>query len=442
MTQRRGKNIWSGVLVGFMFLLFILTIFFGVLTGKKIEEDVEKSLPIVKISLLNTTLNEVHENGKNVKYGGNNLEIFDNGITFFYDNVEFKGRGNFSWDADKKSYRIKFDEKVDLFGMGKKKKWALIANSVDDSLMRNDLAYFLSDLTGGEYKMEGEFVELIINDEKLGVYYLVKTVEIDDQAMDLEEPDGVLVEMDNAYCRSEEQYWTAKNGDCFTVKDIVTEDLTDETMKGFLKEYNELLAAISKQDFKKVSKIIDAESFARYFLISELTANPDAYMTSWYFYKDGANDKIHTGPVWDFDAAFGNSNWGDWPEGFYAPETTMARFEYVYEKKAGFCGYDRKKAFRETAELSWVMCDLLEIPEFREMAGKIYLRDFQGKKDSVLEHIAAVAEEIAVAAQGDIEKWGKGDFDTAVEYLTWWVTERFKLFDGKLIEKLLNIEVI
>lgn len=431
MAREHKKNILLPVLSVIMFFVFVITIFVGVLTAKKPEEAGPKALPVVKISLLNTTLAEVHENGKDIKYDGNNLEIFDNGITNSYDNVEFKGRGNFSWSADKRSYRIKFDERVDLFGMGKKRKWALIANSMDDSLMRNDVAYFMSDLTGGEYEMEGRFVELVVNGEELGVYYLMKTMEIDKQAVGLKESDGVLVEMDNAYCEAEERSWTAKNGDCLTVEDVVTEDWTEEVMAGFLREYNKMVNAVANKDFEALDEVADVESFARYFLISELSANPDAYVTSWYFYRDGLGDKIHAGPVWDFDSAFGNRNWGDWPEKFYDPETILGRFEYTYKKKkgsTGVCGYDKRKTLKTTVELSFLMCEMLELPEFREVVSKVYMEKFQDKKDLILEHLEETYAKIREAALRNAEKWG-GDFDAEFIYLADWVSARFEMFE-------------
>lgn len=434
MVRRQKKNVWLPVLAGFMFVLFILVIFWGVLTGKKVEETTEKSLPVMKISLLGTSLKEIQENGKDIKYGGNQVEIFDNGITISYDNVEIKGRGNFSWNADKKSYRLKFDEKVDLFGMGKKKKWALIANSVDDSLMRNDLAYYIANLLGEEYQPQGKFVEFVVDDEDLGVYYLIPSMEIDKLAVDLRDPEGVLAEVDNVYCEAEEKWWVADNGDCLTVKDIVTEDLTDEVMEDFLEDYNDLLVALERKDFEAVGEIVDMESFARYFLISEFTADPDAYATSWYLHKDGADDRIHAGPVWDFDAAFGNRSWGDWPGEFYEPTTVMGRFEYTYEKKKeGICPYNKERTLKETINISWVMCDLLEMEEFQELVREVYLEDFRDKKEMIKEHILETVAEISVAARRDAEQWGKGDFDGEVSYLVWWVEKRFELFDGLFV---------
>ncbi len=59
-----------------------------------------------------------------------------------------RGRGQGSWGMDKNPYKIKLEEKADLFGMGKSKTWVLLANYFDDSLMRNWLVQWLGG-TGG-----------------------------------------------------------------------------------------------------------------------------------------------------------------------------------------------------------------------------------------------------------------------------------------------------
>lgn len=407
----------------------------GILTGLNVSEEDNNGigLPVLSLKLNGTTLDEIHDNGKEIKYGGNNLEISYNDIINSYRNVEIKGRGNYSWWAtDKKSYRLKFDDKVDLFGMGAKKKWALIANSADDALMRNDLAYFISDIFGGEYKMEGKFVELVIDGADLGVYYLVKAMEIDKQTMDLRDSLGVLVELDNVYCKDEEKWYETNSGDCLTIKDVAVDGNEDLAMEDFLINYNRFLKVLKQKDFKKIEEIVDIKSFARYFLISEFAADPDAYATSWYFYKDGAGDKIHAGPVWDFDAAFGNRNWGDWDDDFYAPTTFMGRFEYTYGKKKlkdGTCSYDKNKILVGTVDMSWTMCDLLNLSEFRDLVGEIYVNDFRYKKEDIKKHIYEISEKIMKYARKDSAMWGRGDFDAEVSYLVEWVEKRFEFFN-------------
>lgn len=48
------------------------------------------------------------------------------------------------------------------------------------------------------------------------------------------------------------------------------------------------------------------DSFIKYYFVFEVTENPEIVASSVYFYKDGPDDKIHAGPVWDFDSALFN----------------------------------------------------------------------------------------------------------------------------------------
>jgi hypothetical protein len=67
-------------------------------------------------------------------------------------------------------------------------------------------------------------------------------------------------------------------------------------------------------DYEKgYAHYIDVPSFVDYFIHTELSLNADGYKRSAYFYKeklhaDGTGGKIHAGPVWDYNLAYGNCN--------------------------------------------------------------------------------------------------------------------------------------
>ncbi|MBP5512981.1 CotH kinase family protein [Candidatus Saccharibacteria bacterium] len=397
------------------------------------DDSSASEIPVMEIFLKDVTLDEVHENEKDVKYK-DNVVILD-GVE--YDGVEFKGRGNFSWTADKKSYRIKFGEKVSLLGMNKSKKWALVANSVDDSLMRNDLAQYLMGLLVDEYPFWGEFVELKIDGEELGVYYLIRTMEIGKEAVNLSDPMGVLMELDNAWCLKEEkQYWTTQ-GSCLTIKDAVADDNAEAAVVGFMKDFDILEKAARVGDYKEIEKLIDVESFAKYFIMAEITSDPDAYVTSWFMYKDGMEDKIHAGLAWDYDAAFGNHKWGKSgkAEEFYAPTTKMARMKYTFSKtdEDKFCSYGDELVISGSVGISRLVCEMMDVPEFREAVSKVYSEKIMGREDEILRHIDARAKLLSEAAKKDAELWEKGDFWSEVEYLKWWMSERMKFFEENYV---------
>jgi len=125
----------------------------------------------------------------------------------------------------------------------------------------------------------------------------------------------------------------------------------------------------------------------------------------------------------------------------------MGRFEYTYKKFTSgeeatrFCPYDKSKKIHETVKISWVMCDMMEMLEFRELLAEVYMRDFRNKREVIISHIDEMVDLIGAAAQKDAEKWGKGDFGEAVEYLKWWVGKRFDLFDDIVFGKMVSEEI-
>ena len=111
--------------------------------------------------------------------------------TLYSGATEIKGRGNSTWlRFPKKPYRLKLDKKTDLFGLGKNKHWALLANYIDDSLMRNSLAGNIAEQLG-VLKMDSIPVELVLNGEHLGSYLLIEHVRADSKRVDIFDWEGV-----------------------------------------------------------------------------------------------------------------------------------------------------------------------------------------------------------------------------------------------------------
>ena len=74
-------------------------------------------------------------------YVGANVKIEDVDGSVLEDKASFKVRGNSTALAEKKPFTFKFSKKKDVLGMGKGKKWALLANCFDPTLMRNYIAF-------------------------------------------------------------------------------------------------------------------------------------------------------------------------------------------------------------------------------------------------------------------------------------------------------------
>ena len=106
-------------------------------------------------------------------------ETYNSETTKLYNGAtEIRGRGNSTWSQPKKPYRLKLDKKTDLLGMGKSKHWVLLANYLDESLLRNTLAYNLSGAMGME-QMATVFVDVVLNGDFVGNYQLCENIRVD-----------------------------------------------------------------------------------------------------------------------------------------------------------------------------------------------------------------------------------------------------------------------
>lgn len=406
---------WKNILVG-LFLIVILFVVPGVMVreGMKIRNSLRQvGLPKIEINLADTELDEVKENGKDVVYSAKNLKLTSGDEVLNFTDAELKGRGNVTWEQIKKPFQIKLQQKADLLGLGKRRKWILLANYVDPTNLRTDTAFYIERMLGEKFAYEGEFVELYINGDFEGLYYLTRGIEIGKNAVDLRDPLGVLVELDNAYALNEPQYYISGNGEQLTVKDVKTKDSVNAAMEDFLVNFNKLEFAIKQKDFETISQLIDVESFARYYLLEEFIVNLDAYFTSQYFYKDGPEDKIYAGPAWDFDIAL---NLG----GGIAPD-----FNYTKDlgRSEGIMVGD------QYVNRSRLLARLMRISEFRAEVKKVFIEKMSGRKQELLDYVTERAVQINKSALKDGEKWNKKDFVQEVERMLEWINKRYDYFE-------------
>ncbi|MBR3056206.1 CotH kinase family protein [Candidatus Saccharibacteria bacterium] len=386
-------------------------------------------VPIIDISLNNVSVEQIDEGSKETKYYGNKVTIYNSDEAESFTNVEIKGRGNGTWIQKKKPYRIKFEEKIDLFGMGKAKTWCLLANALDDTKLRTETAFRLAKMLEMEYSVEGRFVELYMDGEYRGLYYLTHEMGIGKSGVNLKDPLGVLVELDNLYWANE-KYYTTLNDDKLVAKDAVVDDNAELAMELFLEKFNLLEAAIQEKDFAKIEELADVESFAKYYLLSEFIVNPDAYWTSFYFYMDGAKDKIHAGPGWDFDLAFANRKWGNWlGDRFYSPTETMIRREELMSEEEYV-----KRGLDNWVSSGWalakIMFNLMEVPEFQDEVERVFNACLLGKKEEIINGVMTSADKIEGLVKKDEEKWGEEGFREEVNTMVEWISQRYDYIES------------
>lgn len=249
--------------------------------------------------------------------------ISDNGRKLLVDEATgVRGRGNASWGFPKKPYRLKFSQKRSpLDAPAKAKKWTLISNYGDKTLMRNILAFEVSRRMGMAYTPYCQPVDLILNGEYKGSYQLCDQVEVGPNRVDVTKMEptdtggdnltgGYLIEID-AYAYGEVSMFTSNRGTPVTIKSPDDEKIAGEQTKYIKDLFNVMESAVFASNYASESsgyrKYLDLDSFLRFFLVGEFAGNTDTYW-SVYMYKNRGDGKLYTGPVWDYDLAFDNDN--------------------------------------------------------------------------------------------------------------------------------------
>lgn len=258
------------------------------------------------------------------------------------DDVLFKVRGNttaLSW-VKKKAFTFKFSKKKNVLGMGKGKKWVLIANAFDPTLLRNYLAFETAQELDLSYTSNQKFVELWVDDSFRGSYVLYEPVQegSDRVDIDIESNNGMkdfLVEYETevAAVDPDDTYFKAAN-----CRFILSEpEDPNEMQLAYVQEtMTDIINTIKSGVKSEIKEKIDISSFVKYYLLNEYFKTYDFGVTSVYFYyKDG---KLYAGPPWDYDLSMGNTNKGNGgrsqdansPQGVYADKNL---FTYLAHKE-------------------------------------------------------------------------------------------------------------
>ena len=387
-------------------------------TGQVIPEvEEKKELPVFRLSLSDVTLEEFQQGSKDTKYKRNTVEFKNEGNSITFEDVELKGRGNSTWEKPKPPFQLKFSKKVDFLGLGEAKNWVFLANYVDYSNLRNDTAFKLAEMLGEQYATRGEFVKVYVDNAYLGLYYLTHKMEAKTGSVELSNKYGVLMEIDNLHRETEDCIITKYNT-CMTIKDTVADedeeaDIMNYAVNAFMKDYDKFEQAVRNKNYTQISEIADIRSLAEYYIISEFTSNPDAYDSSFYFYKDGLNDQIHAGPIWDYDYALSNRKWDPIANSIiYSPYSNNVQRNYL-------------KNSNDTNEIYL----LTDMPEFMEEVKRVYQEKLKGKKDELVNWVKTRAATIKDEALTDAERWNFEDVTYAMEYLIDWVSRRYDYFD-------------
>lgn len=230
--------------------------------------------------------------------------ICDTHSNWEFENVclSIRGRGNSSWYCLKKPFALKFDSKTSVCGMPSQKRWVLLANYLDNSFMKNEMAFYLSRQLGMEYTVRGQFVNLVLNGNYVGMYWLGEQIRTDKNRVNIDDNKDYLIEMDQYF----DETWKFRTDLMQMPAQVKNDDKMTQDRLTYLKERLDAIeAVICNPNFpgnNTFTDMIDIDSFAKFFLVNQIMYNLEiSNPKSFFLVFDGTSEILKAGPVWDFD---------------------------------------------------------------------------------------------------------------------------------------------
>ena len=290
------------------------------------------NLPLVSIRTDNSAFPENKDQKLNCKViivNGGKIENNEQAT------INIRGKST-SMASDKKPYTIKFATKQQVLGLeGSYKKWTLIANFFDRALMRNALAFKISELMEFEYTPRCNPVDVILNGNYRGNYYLCDKMEIGKDRINIDrmettdtaEPNlsgGYFLEIDGGQSFYGGKSYKSTKGIEWKVNEPKEDEITPEQVSYITGKFNQFETEV----YSGVFDSMDLETYSKFFLVEEFCGDPDAVWSSFYVTKKRGDDKFYFGPVWDFDLGFDNDQ-------RLTPTNEKPQFAFTYGASAG-----------------------------------------------------------------------------------------------------------
>lgn len=370
-------------------------------------------LPIVKID----TPNQKPITSKNTWVEKSSMTIYQPDGTISYqsgtDYMNIRGRGNSTWSYNKKPYNIKLNTKTSILGMPKHKRWCLLANYIDRTLMRNAVAFELAKMTSMDWTPNGRYVELVLNGKPIGNYYLCEAIRIDKNRVNINEMSvndiqgeaiegGYLLELDSYYDATW-KFKTSYYNMPVNVKQPDDDEFNNYQHTYIKNFYNAGERQLYNGSLSGFAEYFDMNTLIDWYLLNEVVRNPELqHPKSSYMHKDKGG-KLRMGPAWDHD-------WGT-----FTPQSTLINNKHMW-----FGALFQYREFKEMVKERW---KVLKGPFSTVTA---FIEETREKNRASWEYNVTVWPTISNSVNGDISL----SYDAAVDRLKQTFLDRLRYIDA------------
>lgn len=333
--------------------------------------------------------------------------------------------------------------KASLLGLPKESDWVLYAPYSDKTLLRDALAYELSNAMG-RYAPRTRFVEVYIDrnggrltdSDYVGVYVLVERIKFSKNRLNVEpigpednqEPaiaGGYLFKRDHSD-RYEASFRTSGGNRYFYVEPKGNEITREQTawISRYVSQFEQALDGPNFRDPSRgYARYLDVDAFIDQHWLIEATKNIDGFRYSAFVYKP-RDGKLTVGPAWDWNLSFGNADYheGHDPKGWYTEQL-------------------------RDSEIAWFR-RLSEDPEFmqRTIDRWTELRRTVFSRSRIHRRIDEMAAELNEAQARNFRRWpvlGRrvnpnyfvGDtYQEEIDWMKNWIGKRIDWIDGQFLK--------
>jgi len=246
----------------------------------------------------------------------------------YFGRIAIELRGSASMMYPKKGYRLETQDSlgnnlnISLINMPAENDWILYGPYDDQSLIRNVLAYKLSNDIG-RYASRTRFCELMLNSDYRGIYVLMEKIKQDKNRVNVSRMDsldttgdaltgGYIFKIDKVNGENVGG-WTSSFGVDYQYHYPKANEIVPEQkayIRDFMNQFENIMTSPNLSDPNNgYLKYIDVESFVDHFILNEFSKNIDAYRISNFMYKDrdSKGGKLNAGPIWDFNLSLGKT---------------------------------------------------------------------------------------------------------------------------------------
>lgn len=369
------------------------------------------NLPTLYIDTASGSMDYIHKEKGNAESGKLRLYRDDGTLDCDAQISAINGRGNATWAAEKKPYSLELTQKTDLLGMGKAKKWILLANYYDDSNISNKLSFDFAAEVGCAYTPECQWVDLYLNGNYAGLYLLSERNEVDSQRVDIEENGSFLLSMEL------EERWNGTNYPAFlslhgNLLRIQYIGMPADWAREIWQSAEDAIFSedgVDPRTGKEWEALIDTESWAQQYLLWEVFAEYDAGAISKFFYYDPQTEKIFAGPVWDMDNILNQ-------EKMHPPNILQSQRKYIWNR-------ERESMFYR----------LWQIDSFRETVKRLYREEYRPRLLELAETgMQGYLAQSLPAARLNCIRWKTGDPAERTTCMERYLKERIAFLDEYL----------